>query len=190
MPAQHDITQLLQQWSEGNREAEIDLIKLLYPMLRQMARSNSKRNGHADALQTTEILNEAFIRLKTKQVIDWENRKHFFAMSARIIRNILVDEYRTRMSLKRGGDKIFVTLDEISDENNDGTEINWLEIDQLIERLRDLDPKAAEVIELRYFAGLTVAEIAEYQQVSVSTTERLWRFAKSWLHMQLSPNTN
>jgi len=189
MSESSDITQLLKYWTEGNREAEVELIKLLYPMFHKMARNNSKRDKNSSALQTTEIVNEAFIRLKSKQALDWENRQHFYAIAARIIRNIIVDEYRARMSIKRGGDQIFVTLNDISHSIEDSRDINWLEIDQLIERLSSLDPKAAEVIELRYFAGLTVAEIAEHKQISVSTVERLWRFAKSWLHVQLSENT-
>lgn len=180
-----DIDDLLKNWSNGDASVEGDLIEMLYPHIHRIAHFQIKSNS-ASALQTTELVSEAFIRISDQKSVDWQNKDHFLAIASKVIRRVIVDHYRAELSQKRGGLEQHVTLDKIKEfiENPGGSELNWLELDEMLQQLSELDPEAAMVVEYKVFGGMTIPEMANVMQVSESTVSRNWQFARSWLLMQ------
>lgn len=180
-----DVTQLLGEWSGGDEGALEKLVPLVQPELHRLAHHymNRERAGHT--LQTTAILNEAYLRLvdDTKQV--WQGRTHFIATAAQLMRRIMVDHARERHSLKRGGGALKVTLDEAALVTEARSQ-ELLDLDEALERLAAQDARKSQIVELRYFGGLTVEETAEFLKLSHRTVEREWTAAKAWLYRELS----
>ncbi len=181
----HEITQLLAEWSNGNQTALDKLYPLVYDELHRMARRymNRERKGHT--LQTTALINEAYVRLVDQKHVHWENRAHFFAISAQIMRRILIDHARLHAYAKRGGGAQKVSLDEtalIADERAS----DLLLLDEALNRLADMDPRRSQVVELRYFGGLNNDEIAGVLKISENTVTRDWNMARAWLYQELS----
>ena len=182
------ITYLLKAWMGGDAAAHEALIPLVYSELRHLAR-RYRRKAHAGAtLQTTALVHEAYLRLVNIDDIDWRGRVHFFAVSAQLMRRILVDAARARSAAKRGGagERILcLNLDEIpSPDSERASEL--IGLDDALTRLAELDPRRARIIELRVFGGLTVNETAELLRLSPQTILRDWKLAKAWLLLELS----
>ncbi len=178
------ITQLLEQWSHGDNAALAELTPLVYEELRRLAHHfmGGERSDHT--LQTTALVNEAYLRLAGQSNLRWQSRAHFFAVAARAMRQILVNYAKASQSQKRGGGALKVELNEvalISPEQT--TEI--LDVHEALERLATLDSRKAHVVELKYFGGLKHDEIAEVLKISTVTVRRDWVFAKAWLHNEL-----
>ncbi len=183
-PSRGDITRLLIAWSNGDQDAFDQLAPLVYDQLRRIARSKLRQHGSDGVLQPTALVHEAYIRLVDQTRIEWRDRAHFYAIAANTIRRILIDDYRHRTADKRGGGASLVSLDE-SDAVSSAQSVDLLALDEAIERLTTLDPRQAEIIDMRFFGGLTNDEIALALGVSVKTVERESRAAKAWLRSQL-----
>ncbi len=175
-----EVTRLLHAWAGGDRAALDRLIPLVYSELHRLARHYMSKESAGQALTATELIHEAYLRLADLNSLDWQDRHHFYAISARQMRRILVDFARARDSQKRGGDLRRVTFEEqrlgAGDEN-----IDLVALDEALERLAAFDERKATVIELRFFGGLSVAETADLLQVSPDTVMRDWRLARAWL---------
>ena len=184
-PSSHDITRLLLDWRDGDQAALDQLAPLIYDDLRRLAhrRLLGERAGHT--LQTTALVNEAYLRLIDQREASWQNRAHFFAIAARLMRRILLDYARTRHYAKRAGVERQVALDEaaeLSDER--GAEL--IAVDEALTNLAAFDERKSHVVELRFFGGLTIEETAEALQISHATVEREWTTARAWLYRELS----
>jgi len=181
----HEITQLLLAWNAGDQAALDKLVPLVYGELRRLARRYMNRESPGHLLQTTALVNEAYMRLIDADQVKWQNRAHFFAISARVMRRILVDFARRGNKLKRGGNAIEVSFDEaLVVSANRGPDL--VAIDDALATLAALDPRQSQVVELRFFGGLKDEEIAEVLKVSHGTVRRDWRLARAWLHRELS----
>ena len=184
-PADHDITEFLHSWREGDEAALEKLTPLVYRELHRLAAHYMRREKVEHTLQATALVNEAYVRLIDWKNVQWQNRGHFFGVAAQVMRRILVDYARSRCYDKRCGGARPMTLDEAPPVTDDKLAV-LLEIDQALDRLAALDARRAQVVELRYFAGLSVEETAEALKVSSITVIRNWNFAKAWLLRELS----
>jgi RNA polymerase sigma-70 factor, ECF subfamily len=178
-------TELLRAWGRGDARAFDDLVPLVHDELRRLAKRYMARERQGHTLQATALVNEAYLRLIDLKQIRWQDRAHFFAMSARVMRRILVDFARARGNDKRGGGIRNVTLDEAVILSNDADQ-NLVAVDDALRALAAVHPRKSEVVELRFFGGLSLEETAEALHVSVDTVKRDWRFAKLWLLRELS----
>lgn len=186
--SQQRVTDLLTRWSNGDEAALSELMPLVYEELRGLAHRQMGAERRDHTLQTTALVNEAYLRLADQSNLRWQNRAHFFAVAARAMRRILVSYARSRRSEKRGGGAFKLDLDEaalISPEES--KEI--VDLHEALERLVTLDSRKAQVVELKYFGGLNYDEMAEVLKVSPVTVRRDWRFAKAWLYTQLQNAT-
>jgi len=178
------ITALLSAWTQGDESALAELTPLVHSELRRLARSYLRRERNSHTLQTDALVNEAYVRL-VDVGIAWRDRAHFFALAARLMRRILVDYARSRHYQKRGGDLQRVPLDLAGDVSPPRSD-DLVALDDALAALASVDPRKAQVVELRHFGGLTVAEVAEVLTVSEQTVMRDWRLAKMWLLRELS----
>ena len=184
-PNQHEITQLLAEWSDGNQSALDELYPLVYDELHRLARRYMSREKQGHTLQTTALINEAYVRLVDQRNVHWANRSHFFAISAQIMRRILIDHARRHAYAKRGGGAQQVSLDEAATVTRAaGAEL--IRLDEALKSLAEMDPRRSQVVELRYFGGLNNEEIAGVLNISENTVTRDWNMARAWLHQQLS----
>jgi RNA polymerase sigma-70 factor, ECF subfamily len=183
-PAPNEITQLLQDWSGGDQTALDKLMPLVYEELHRLAHQHMRREQPGHMLQTSALINEAYLRLVDQPQIRWESRAHFFGIAARLMRRILVDEARKRNSAKRGGRAIEVSLVEganIAEEQA----ANVVALDDALKTLQAIDSRQSEIVELRFFGGLSIEETAEVLKVSPGTVMRDWTFARAWLRQQM-----
>jgi RNA polymerase sigma factor (TIGR02999 family) len=180
-----EITQLLLAWSDGDQGALARLTPLVYAELRRLARRYMGRESPGHTLQTTALVHEAWLRLIDQRRVRWQNRAHFFGISAQLMRRILVDMARSRNYLKRGGGARQVELEEplVGSQERDA---DLSALDEALDALAAFDPRKARVIELRFFGGLSVEETAEVLKVSTDTVTRDWIAAKAWLYHELS----
>jgi len=182
---QHEITQLLAEWSDGNQSALDELYPLVYEELHKLARRYMSRERKGHTLQTTALINEAYVRLVDQRNVHWANRSHFFAISAQIMRRILIDHARRHAYAKRGGGAQQVSLEEVAVvAREQSSEI--LRLDEALKILAKMDPRRCHVVELRYFGGLSNEEIAGVLKVSENTVTRDWNLARAWLYQQLT----
>ena len=181
----NEITRLLIAWRNGEAAALDDLMPLVYLELKRIARNFMRRQRVGHTLQTTALVNEAFVRLVDSDKVNWQDRSHFFAMSAQLMRRILVDAARRRNSAKRGGERIQVTLADDLKSANEG-QVDVVAIDEALARLASLNQRQAQIVELRYFGGLTEDEIAETLNISSRTVRRDWNLARAWLYRELN----
>jgi RNA polymerase sigma-70 factor (ECF subfamily) len=179
-----DVSALLRAWSDGDQGALEKLTPIVYGELRRLASRYMKgeRSGHS--LQTTALVNEAYMRLVDYRRMQWQNRAHFFAVSAQLMRRILVDHAR-RHNLKRGGDVLHVSLDEAAAVGGD-PETDLVALDRAMNSLARIDPRKVQVVEMRFFGGLNVEETAEVLKISPITVKRDWRAAKLWLYREMT----
>ncbi len=179
------ITKLLVDWSAGNELAQDQLFPLVYEELRRMARRYMRRQPSGHTFQTTELIHEAYLKLANQEEKSWQNRAHFFGVAAKAMRHILVDYARSKQSQKRGDWKARVTLGEnvaISTESSD----EMVALDDALKQLSTLDARKSRVVELKFFGGLNIEEIAEVLKISDKTVKRDWSFARTWLLRQLA----
>jgi len=185
MPSPKEVTQLLLAWSQGDRSALEELMPLVYDELHRMARRYMVREQAAHTLQATALVNEAYLRMVDLRKVQWQNRAHFFAVSAQLMRRILVDFARSRNYQKRGGGRRRVTLDEgleVSPEQD----ADLVLLDDALNALAAIDDRKRRVVELRFFGGLTVEETAHVLEVSPDTVMRDWKMAKVWLLREMT----
>ncbi len=180
-----NVTQLLLDWRNGDQEALNKLMPLVYDELRRIAERKLQRYGSDGQLQPTALVHEAYIRLVDQSRVEWRNRAHFYAIAANTIRRILVDDYRRRTADKRGGDARFIPLNE-SDAVTNAQSTDLLALNEALDRLATLNARQAQIIEMKFFGGLTNEEIAEAMDISIATLEREWRVAKSWMRSQFT----
>lgn len=180
-----EVTQLLGDWSSGDEGALEKLIPLVQPELHRLAHHYMSRERAGHTLQTTALLNEAYLQLTDKTQRPWQNRTHFMAVAAQLMRRIMVDHARARHALKRGAGAIRVTLDETAWVTEERAE-ELLALDEALEKLAVFDRRRCEIVEMRYFGGLTVEEIADVLKVHPNTVMRDWRAAKAWLYAELT----
>lgn len=185
VPSTHEVTLLLKAWSVGDEAALEKLTPLVYQQLHNIARRYmaGERPGHT--LQTTALVNEAYLRLVDSRKVNWQDRAHFFAVSAQLMRRILIDFARSRGYLKRGGAVPHISLDETPSVCNE-PDVNLVALDDALKALSEVDERKSKVVELRFFGGLNVEETAEVLRVSTDTVIRDWRLAKIWLLRELS----
>ena len=182
---QHQITQLLAEWSDGNQSALDELYPLVYEELHRLARRYMSRERKGHTLQTTALINEAYVRLVDQKNVRWANRSHFFAISAQIMRRILIDHARRQGYAKRGGGAKQVSLEEAAIVAP-GQASELVRLDEALKSLAKVDERRCHVVELRYFGGLSNEEIAGVLKVSENTVTRDWNLARAWLYQQLT----
>jgi RNA polymerase sigma factor (TIGR02999 family) len=180
-----DVTQLLIDWRNGDQEALNKLMPLVYNELRRIARHKLQQYGLGGQLQPTALVHEAYIKLVDQSQVEWRNRAHFYAIAAKTIRRILVDDYRRRTANKRGGNADIILLSE-SDTVANAQSIDLLALNEALERLSTLSARQARIIEMKFFGGLNNEEVAEALDISLATLEREWRAAKAWLRSLLT----
>ncbi len=183
-----DVTQMLLAWNRGDPEALEKLTPLVYEELRRLAHRHMVGERPDHVLQTTALVHEAYLQLIDCQRVQWQNRAQFFALSSRLMRRILVDFARSRRSLKRGGDALRISLDGAPVPLDQG--LDFVALEDALKALAGFDPRRAEVVELRFFGGLSVKEAAEVLKVSTDTVKRDWRLAKVWLLGELRGEQN
>jgi len=181
----HEITQLLAEWSDGNQTALDKLYPLVYDELHKMARRYMGRERRGHTLQTTALINEAYVRLVDQKNVHWQNRSHFFAISAQIMRRILIDHARREHYAKRGGGAQKISLDEVAIVAVERAS-SLLLLDEALTRLGEIDSRRSQVVELRYFGGLNNEEIAGVLKISENTVTRDWNMARAWLYQELT----
>lgn len=176
------ITELLGRWRDGDKAAEAAVIEAVYPIMREQARAQLRRNAHA-TIQATELANDAYERLVGQRVEVWRNRSHFLAIAATVIRRVLIDYLRERSAEKRGSGVAAQSLHDLleSEHPSNSGGIDWVELDQALTELARVQPDTARVVELRLFGGLTIEEAADACGSSVATVGRQWRFARAWI---------
>lgn len=182
---QPDITQLLQRIGSSGGEGIDQLLDVVYAELRRQAARYLRRERKNHTLQPTALVNEAFMKLVDQRSVQWQNRAHFFGVAAQAMRRIVIDHARTRQRVKRGGVQQVVTLDEAM-LVVESRSIDVLALDEALTRLAALDERQAKIVELRYFAGLSVEETAEVTALSPATIKREWAMARAWLHAELT----
>jgi len=181
----HEVTQLLIAWSSGDKAALDKLMPLIHQELRRLAHRYMSRERPGHTLQTTALVNEAYVRLVNRKNVHWQNRAHFFAIAAELMRTILVDHARSHAFAKRGGGARNITLDEamvVSQQR--AAEV--VALDEGLKELAAIDPQQSRIVELRFFGGLTIEEIAEVLGLSPATIKREWSTAKAWLYHELA----
>ncbi|MDX6306314.1 MAG: hypothetical protein QOI77_3283 [Blastocatellia bacterium] len=180
-----DVTQMLISYGQGNREALDALLPLVYDELRVIARSYLRQERPDHTLQPTGLVHEAYLRLINQQRVDWRNRAQFFGLAANMMRRILVNHAESKRAQKRGGGAEKITLDEVA-VLFDNDVVDLIALDEVLGRLEKLDKLKSDVVELKFFGGLTIAEIAEVTKTSTATVEREWAFARGWLYNALT----
>ena len=187
-PRTHEITALLRAWTAGDEQALETLTPLVYSELRRRAHRYMVREPAGHILQTTALINEVYLRVFHLRELNWQDRAHFLAVCARLMRQILTDLARARLYQKRGGEAIHVSFQEVSLASEE-PRVDLLALDEAVNGLARIDPRKGQVVELRFFGDLSVEETAEVLRVSPETVLRDWKFAKAWLHEELSkPN--
>ena len=183
-PSQEEITGLLLDWGNGDRAALDRVVPLVYRELRRLAHRQMRRERPDNTLQTTALVNEAYLRLVDYDRVRPRDRAHFFAIAAQAMRRILVERARARRSAKRGSGAQKVSLDEAPDVSDERA-ADVIALDEALTTLAALDPRKSQIVELKYFGGLTIEETAEVLDVSTPTVERDWRMARLWLHREI-----
>jgi RNA polymerase sigma-70 factor, ECF subfamily len=180
-----NITQLLAAWSGGDRAALDALIPIVYEELRRQASRYLRRERPGHTLQTTALINEAYLRLVDQKSMRWQNRAQFFGIAAQLMRRILVDHARAKQRAKRGGSDVRVSLTDATSITKD-PDLDLVELDEALTRLAEIDPQQSKIVELRFFSGLNVEETAAALNISAATVKRDWSIAKAWLHREIT----
>ncbi|MBA2270283.1 MAG: sigma-70 family RNA polymerase sigma factor [Verrucomicrobiota bacterium] len=183
-PPRQQVTRLLIDWGNGNRKAALDLMPLVYDELRQIARGYLQGERGDHILQATGLVHEAYLRLVDQNAASWKNRAHFFGVAARVMRRILVDHARRARTEKRGRDWDKLEFDDRI-LASPGRSIDLIALDEALQDLARLDPRRSQIVELRFFGGLTMEEAGEVLEVSARTVRREWRLAKAWLRREI-----
>ena len=182
------VTQILDDWSRGDREALNKLIPLVYSELRRLAGRHLGRERQGHTLQTTALIHEAYLRLVDQKRVRWQSRAHFFAVAARLMRRILVDHARGRQRIKRGGSATQLPFEEALVVAAEQLNVDILALDSALTKLCELDARQCQVVELRFLSGLSIEETAAVLSVSPATVKSDWSIAKAWLHREIAGN--
>ena len=180
-----DVTQLLADWGRGDRSALEKLLPLVHAELRRIARRQMSHERPGHTLQATALVNEAYLKLAGQQEFEWQNRAHFFAVAAQVMRHILIDHARAHARDKRGGGAIQVSLNEAAALGGEQAE-HFLALDEALRTLEQIDPQKGKIVELRYFGGLNIEETADVLNVSPRTVRREWQRARAWLYRMIA----
>ncbi len=180
-----EVTELLHRWNDGDNTALDKLLPIVYTELRRIADSYLRRESSGHTLQATALVHEAYLRIVKAQGLEWQNREQFFAISANLMRKILIDHARRSCAAKRGGGAVVVTLDDSLGVKSECNE-DLLLLDEALTKLAEIDPFAARIVELRYFTGLTIEETARALKTSPMTVKREWTTARLWLHREIT----
>jgi RNA polymerase sigma factor (TIGR02999 family) len=184
-----DVTQLLVSWSQGDQAALEQLMPLVYGELRRLASAYLRRERSNHTLQSTALVHEAFLRLVNQRDVQWSNRAHFFAIAAQMIRRILVDYARSQHRKKRGSGALKLALDEaVAVPQESGPDLDLLALNSVLDQLSQLDPRQSRIVELRFFAGLSIEETGEVMNLSPSSIKREWNTARAWLFREMTRN--
>ena len=183
-----EVTQLLADWGKGDRSALDKLLPLVHAELRRIARRQMSQERPGHTLQATALVNEAYLKLAGQQGFEWQNRAHFFAVAAQVMRHILIDHARAHARDKRGGGAIQVSLDETAVLAEEQTE-HLIALDEALRSLEVVDPRKSKIVELRYFGGLSIEETADVLNISPRTVRREWQRAKAWLYRLIPEGT-
>jgi RNA polymerase sigma factor (TIGR02999 family) len=186
MEAAPDVTQLLVNWSRGDQAALEQLMPLVYGELRRLASAYLRRERSNHTLQSTALVHEAFMRMVSQHDVQWKNRAHFYGIAAQMIRRILVDYARSQHAEKRGSGAIKLELDEAMAVPQTSPEVDLLSLNDALDRLSQLDERQSRVVELRFFAGLSIEETAEVLHLSPASVKREWQTARAWLFREMS----
>ncbi len=184
-PAPEEVSQLLLDWSNGDQAALDKVMPVVYQELRRLAHHYMRKERAGHTLQTTALVNEAYLRLADYKKMRWQSRAHFFAVAAQVMRRILVDKARSKKFAKRGGGAHQISLDETAIVSA-GRSAEVIAVDEALTDLESWDPRKGRIVELRFFGGLSIEETAEVLKVSPTTVQREWRSAKAWLHRAIS----
>lgn len=187
MPAPSELTHLLLDWGKGDKDALDKLMPLVYDELRSLARRYLSRESAGHTLQTTALVNEAYLRLIDQSRVQWQNRAHFFAICAQMMRRILVDHARKQHYAKRGGGAVRLSLDDVAMLSKEKA-AELVALDEALEKLAEMDSRRSRVVELRFFGGLNNEEIASVLGISANTVMRDWNLAKAWLYKTVTKN--
>ena len=182
-----DVTQLLANWSQGDQSALEQLMPLVYGELRRLAGAYLRRERSNHTLQSTALVNEAFMRLVNQQDVQWRNRAHFYAIAAQMIRRILVDYARSQNAEKRGSGAVKLALDDaMAVPQAPATDVDLLGLNDALDRLAEMDERQSRIVELRFFAGLSIEETAEVMSLSPASIKREWQTARAWLFREMT----
>src|SRR5882724_9049251 len=184
-PSPPNVTSMLHDWSNGDKKAQEKLFQIVYNELHRQAARHLQHEHPGLSLQTTDLIHEAFLRLIDQQHVEWQNRLHFFGIAAQVMRRILVDHARSRQAAKRGGSAIRLPLEEAM-AVMPAQDLDFVALDEALVRLAAMDPQQSQIVELRFFGGLSVEETARVLDVSERTIKRDWNVAKAWLRRELS----
>ena len=184
VPSPKEVSRLLVDWGNGDQAALDELIPLVYDELRRLAGRYMRRENQGHTLQTSALVNEAYLRLVDQKSVKWQNRAHFFGVAAQLMRRILVDHARSRSRAKRGGGAQQVSLAEQAVISNEVAHV--IALDDALKNLAEMDPRKSQIVEMKFFGGLTTEEVAEVLKVTPRTIEREWRKAKAWLNRAIS----
>jgi RNA polymerase sigma-70 factor (ECF subfamily) len=184
MDSTQDLTQFLRKWSDGDEQALEHLTPIVYRELHRIAQHYIRQERPEHTLQATALINEVYLRLIDWKRVDWKNRAHFFSVSAQLMRRILVDFARSRKYAKRGAGVQIVSLDEAATVSRDRAG-DIAAVDEALKRLEAMDPRKGQIVELRFFGGMSIEEIAALLKVSTRTVLREWDLAKAWLHREI-----
>lgn len=182
----HEVTELLARWGGGDKDVLERLLPMVYAELHRMAAGYLRRERIDHTLQPTALINEAYLRLVGSSNVSWESRAHFFGIAARVMRRILVDHARQHQADKRGAAIEKVAIDAANEPGSKQEDVDLVALDAALSRLAELDPEQSKLVELRYFAGLTIEEAAQTMSLSVATARRRWTAAKAWLRREIS----
>jgi len=183
VPSPTEVSRLLVNWGKGDQAALAELIPLVYDELRRLAGRYMRRENQGHTLQTSALINEAYLRLVDQKSVKWQNRAHFFGVAAQLMRRILVDHARSRLRAKRGGGAQMVSLVESGATSEEVADV--IALDVALKDLAEMDPRKSQIVEMKFFGGLTTEEMAEVLKVTSRTVEREWRKAKAWLNRAL-----
>lgn len=181
-----EISRILQDWSDGRKDASGELMPLVYDELRRQAARYLRRERPGHTLQTTALIHETYLKLIDQQNVDWQNRAHFYGIAAQAMKRILLDYAKARHREKRGGEAENFPLDEARFVVSDEKGVDLIALDEALSRLAGLDARQAGIVELKFFAGLSIEDIAETLQISPATVKREWNSAKAWLHSEIT----
>ncbi len=186
METSHDVTKLLLKWSDGNKEALDELMPLVFRELHHIAHRYLRGERESHTLQTTALVNEAYLKFIDQSRVKWQNRAHFFGVAAQAMRRILVDHARRHLADKRGAGVETISIDAGFIDVSTEKASSLIELDAALNKLAELEPKRSRLVELRYFGGLSIPETAEVLGVSEATVIRQWRVARAWLYQEIS----
>lgn len=183
--ATQEVTQLLLDWGKGDKSAFDKLMPVVYDELRRLANRYMRRERPGQTIQTTALVHEAYVRLIDYKRMRWQDRAHFYAVAAQVMRRILVDRARARHAAKRGDPALRISLDDVAIVSSE-PESNLLDLDRALKELEEFDPRKSQIVELRFFGGLNIEETAEVLELSSTTVQREWRSARAWLYKAIT----